>query len=198
MLKLASVRSEIRMRSICGGTSLMRQNYVRLSDIQPLAISLRQSVILSSQSDPPVRLLAAYTQFFPEETPTFIVQAPGRAMWAAARKKTGEHFHLASFEHNGRAQFSYQSAKNRRTLLNRPLPLWARYAAGVLVELADSGVELICSEAVIVGDEPTGQRYDVSLGMTFGALCFALSGQVPSEKRLFELAERVRHAYVEG
>lgn len=152
---------------------------------------------LSEQSNPPLRLLAAFQHLFPGHIPAHIVQAPGREMWAAVSPGHDGVFTVHIHDLPGRTTFTRRSAKTQRTLLNRPLPHWARYPAGVILELSDSGFDLDGVEVVIASDETPGPRYNYSLGMTFAALIYTLYNRPYTADNILEIVEKVRRDYIE-
>ena len=147
--------------------------------------------------DPPLRLLAAFHQIHPDLLSTHIIQAPGRDMWAAAAVRPTDAFTVHIFDLGVHTSFSRRTAKLRRTLLNRPLPRWARYPAGVVLALNDAGLDANGIAAVIVGEESPGPRYDYALGMTFAALIHVVCGQSFTADSLLEIVEKARRDYVE-
>lgn len=148
--------------------------------------------------DPPMRLLMAFQQEFPNLSADWILQAPGRDMWVAAAFVEQPSFTVASADLDARATFSYRSAKTRITVLNRPLPGWALYLAGTLLLLRDMGMEHTGLHAVLAGGEPAGPRYEHALGIAIAALWHELYQRPYTSKELVELVERVRREYVEG
>lgn len=147
--------------------------------------------------DPPVRLLALYQQVYPDTKPDIVFQAPGREMWALANITERGEYAITSSEMAARAVFSRQSAKVRRTVLQRPLPRWARYAAGMVLLLDDAGLAVPGLEAVVCADEPPGPRYDYALGILVAALWHDLYRRAVSPDMLREITDTVRREYVE-
>lgn len=147
--------------------------------------------------DPPMRLLMAFQEHFPDLTPDWIVRAPGREMWIAAAFNTQPSFTIANADLDVRATFSYRSAKTRTTVLNRPLPGWTRYPAGTLLLLRDLGMEKTGLHAVLTGGEPPGPRYDHAMGIAIAALWYAVYQRPCDADDLIELVEQVRREYVE-
>lgn len=147
--------------------------------------------------DPPVRLLLAFQATFPSMMPEWIVQAPEREMWAAAMIDEQPEFTIIAPDLEARTTFSLRSAKTKTTVMNRPLPRWARYAAGVVVALCDSDMEMSGFQAVVVGAEPTGPRYEYAIGMTVAELCCQMAEEHCLPAHLLELLERVRRDYAE-
>lgn len=149
--------------------------------------------------NPPLRLLAAFQDVFPGATPDHIVQAPGREMWVAAVMRDHDEFTLhAPDAGSGRAVFNWRSAKLKRTILNRPLPRWARYPAGVIMTLCASGLDTVGFDAVVAGEEPEGPRYDYGMGMAVAALLYTIHQKAYTADSLLEVVEQVRRDYIGG
>jgi galactokinase len=148
-------------------------------------------------ADPPVRLLVHFQQLFPEIAPDYILQAPGRDIWLAGIAAAGETYTIHAPDVEGRTEFTCRTAKAKRTVLNRPLPKWARYPAGVALALQQAGLSVPGVAAVAVGEEPVGLRYDYALGMAFAALWHELLARPYTSDSLIELCEWVRREYVE-
>jgi hypothetical protein len=145
--------------------------------------------------NPPVRLLAHFNQHFPDSTHEIIVQTPGRELWIAAGLTTNRRCALRAVELDAGTAFTLQSAKMRQTYLRRPLPRWARYAAGAWLALED--VDLPGVNAALCGNEPVGPRYEYAIGMTFAALLYELNGSPYTAASLIELIDRVQREYVD-
>lgn len=149
--------------------------------------------------DPPMRLLLAFQQLYPAQAaPEWVIQAPGREMWAAAARHPGHEFTIGAPDLDARVTFSYRSARGGLSVLNRPLPRWARYAAGALLALRDSGVECGGLLAAVMGSEPPGPRYEHAVGIAVAALACSCQGRAYTAGELIELVERVRREYVEA
>lgn len=147
--------------------------------------------------EPPLRLLLAFQQAFPSLTPEWIVQAEGRDMWAAAIRDSHDKFTIAVPDIEARTAFSFRSAKSKTTTLNRSLPHWARYPAGVLLALRDFEIDARGLQVVIVGTEPPGPRYEHAVGIVIAALWHHIYQKPYTIDVLLELVERVRRDYVE-
>lgn len=146
-----------------------------------------------------MRLLLAFQQLYPAQTtPEWVIQAPGREMWAAAAPQPGHEFTVAVPDLDARVTFSYRSAHRGTSVLNRPLPRWARYAAGALLALREGGVECDGLLAVVMGSEPLGPRYEHAVGIAVAALAYGCCGLTCTASELIELIERVRREYVEA
>lgn len=145
-----------------------------------------------------MRLLLAFQQLYPALTgPEWVIQAPGREMWAAAARQPGHEFTVAVPDLDARVTFSYRSARSHLSVLNRPLPRWARYAAGALLALRDAGIEPEGLVVVVAGTEPAGPRYEHAVGIAVAALSCACLDQLYAADDLIGLVERVRREYVE-
>lgn len=126
------------------------------------------------------------------------MRAPGRDMWIAAARASAEEFTLVMADSEGaKATFNLQSAKVKRTVMQRPLPRWARYPAGVTLILAQEGLDVIGLKMVVIGDEPPGPRYDYGLGIVFAALWQELHGMSYTVDDLIAIVDRARRDYVE-
>jgi hypothetical protein len=145
-----------------------------------------------------MRLLLAFQTAFPSMMPEWLVQAPGREMWAAAMLDAQPEFTLIAPDLEARTTFSLRSAKTKTTVMNRPLPRWARYAAGVLIALCESGMELQGFQAVVIGSEPNGPRYEYAIGLTVAELCCQMAEETYQPEQLLDLLERVRREYTEA
>jgi hypothetical protein len=149
-----------------------------------------------AQTDTPLHLLAGFARFHPDSAPEQVLEVPGRALWAVVIARNDPCFHVASADIGLRTSFSYQTAKQRRTLLRRPLPNWARYTAGMLRYLRDTGMDFPGFDVVLAGDEGSGARYEYALGQGFGMVCYTLAGVECSEAKLRDAADHVRREYV--
>lgn len=149
------------------------------------------------ETNPPVRLLAKFTQLFPKTAPAYLFQAGGREMWVAGILSDNDEYTLYSPDNNdGKAIFTWRSARTKRTVTNRPLPSWARYSAGVVVALANAGLTLQGVQVVIVGEQAVGPRYDYDMGMALAALCYTIQEYPFRQEHLHELMEQVRREYM--
>ena len=145
----------------------------------------------------PVRLLVQFQERYPDTPPEIVLQAPGRDLYVMATTNDSGRIVLDSVELDARAIFSPHSALYKQTVLRRPLPKWARYAAGVLLICEDLGLNLSGLNAVVGGDEPTGPRYDYTLGVLIAALMHHTADQAIPNSRLIELVDKARRDYVE-
>ena len=152
--------------------------------------------IPAQNTNPPLRLLAAFQEHYPALSPTYVVQAPGREMWVAASIEQAEAFTIHVPDTGAYTTFNRRTAKTFRTLLKRPLPRWARYPAGVILILSNAGLAVDGVSAVIVGEESPGPRYDYALGMTIAALVYTVNGQPFDTGDLLEVMDKVRRDYV--
>lgn len=142
--------------------------------------------------DPPLRLLAAFFDHFPGQTPECIVQAPNRDMWGMAVLRDIGCFTIVAPDLTDEVRVTVDSARADQTALNRPLPEWARFAAGVLPVLADAGMMLPGGDIALAGEEPAGPRYAYALGIATAAVLCAMVDAPYDSERLTEIVERVR------
>jgi galactokinase len=149
-------------------------------------------------NNPPLRLLVAFQDAFPGLAPEWMVQVPGRDMWLAAVPHQRGEFTIVVPDLDASTTFNLRSAKARRTVLNRPLPDWARYPAGVTQILAQGGLDSTGLDAIIVGEEPAGPRYHYALGMAVAALIHDLHAKPYTADSLMAVVEQVRREYVEA
>lgn len=120
-------------------------------------------------------------------------------MWIAGTPHDSHEFYIGTLNPlPSTARFDYRSAKLKRTVYKRPLPDWARYAAGVVLALMDDGLAMGGFQAVFLGDEPAGPRYDFSVGVAFAAFCHEMNAQPYSPAALLDLTERVRRDFLGG
>jgi hypothetical protein len=145
--------------------------------------------------NPPVRLLASFADVFPNDSAVLVLQAPGRDLWVAAGINGSQRYAVHALELESRTTFTRQSAKQCHTVLRRPLPRWARYAAGVALLLPHIDVPGVT--ALICGDEPPGPRYDYAVGMVFAALWHSIAEEDYDAAMLIELVDRVQREYVQ-
>ncbi len=155
---------------------------------------------MSTIPNPPLHLLAAFQEVYPDCSPTCIVQAPGRDTWVAAVTRTeAEGYALNSTTHTGQAKFNRRSAKLKQTLTHRPLPGWSRYAAGVILALDAAGLAVPGIGIVALSEDTSfGPRHDHALGMAVAALWHELCGRPYTPEAILDVVERVRREYVEG
>ena len=147
--------------------------------------------------NPPIRLLTASQEYLSSE-PKLMLAVPGREMWVAADVIEGHEYTIITPDLGGRTIFDRRSAKLKRTVRSRPLPWWARYLAGTLLVLSDDGLELPGVTAVILGDEPSGPRYEHALGMAFAAMWYEYHQQPCDVDALLDVMERVQKQHVDS
>jgi len=145
----------------------------------------------------PLRLLVQFQQRYPDTEPELVLQAPGRDLWMMAMLNTGGLIALDSVELEARVVFTAHSVRYKQTALHRPLPKWARYAAGVLMSLDDANLPVSGLAAVVGGSEPVGPRYEYTLGVLMAGVISTLNEQTYTHSKLFEIADRARRDYVE-
>jgi hypothetical protein len=155
------------------------------------------SLTLPPGTNPPLRLLSVFNTVHPGVMPAYIVQASGREMWVAA-VEDAESFTIHAPDLDHRTQFTWRTARRKQTVLRRPLPSWARYPAGVVVNLCQNGMDLDGLSAVVVGGEALGPRYDYSLGVAFATLWHEIHEREYDPDALIAIVERVRTEYIEA
>lgn len=148
--------------------------------------------------NPPLHLIAAFDRLFPSVTATWVVRPPGHDAWIAAAPVDSDGFTytIGCADRGGRAVFSWQSAYWKRTIYQRPLPDWARYPAGVIVDLGATSLDVPGIRAVVMGEATTHPRYEYGLGMAFAALWHEIHGRPYSQDILREIVDRVRREYI--
>jgi hypothetical protein len=149
-------------------------------------------------ANPPLRLLLAFQEAYPAVSPEHILKAPGRDMWIAAVAGQTDGYTIHAPDMTGRTTFNWRTAKNRRTILNRPLPKWARYPAGVIVELGNMDMDAPPLDAIVVGEEPSGPRYEFSMGIVVAALWHQLNDLTYTAESLLDIGDRVRRDYIDS
>ncbi len=149
------------------------------------------------ESNPPLRLLMAWQAHYPQHEPQWLVKAPGRDMWVAGLMIEGHTYQLYNADTESATTFDRQGAKRKRTVLNRPLPRWARYPAGVIFHLSQQGLVVDGMGLVLAGDEPPGPRYDYGLGMAIAALVYTYHQQPYDAELLLQIVDAVRRDYME-
>jgi len=146
-------------------------------------------------TNPPLRLLTGFTEAF-NTSPQLTLEVPGREMWLAADPASEGRYVLVVPDLDARTLFNWRSARQKRTLHQRPLPVWAFYCAGALLELMYDGLMLPGANLAIVGEEPAGPRYDYAMGMAFATLAYRMNEYPYTADTLIALMERVRRSYV--
>jgi galactokinase len=152
--------------------------------------------------NPPLRLLTTFAALYPEHDPTPLFAVDGRDLWvAAAPHGPVETFVLHCVELEAATEFTLRSAKQKRTAQQRPLPRWARYAAGVALATFGAPTAPVMAQGyalVLAGDEPQGPRYEHALGVAIAQLYAVVHNQDYTADALVSLTERIRREYVEG
>lgn len=144
---------------------------------------------------PPIHLLASFHEILPDTDPQWMLRAPGYEIWIAASSDSPDHFTLMQVESGVRVQFNYQSAKRKQTLLRRPLPRWARHAAGLVV-LYSAELNIDGFQGVILNAERTGPRADYGGGIAIASLLYTIAGRESNETALRECVDRVQREYL--
>lgn len=143
------------------------------------------------ESNPPLRLLAAFQQEF-NKPPEWLIQMDEREMWVAAEITGGTTYTLIMPDMTVRIRFDRSSAKRNQTTRKRPIPSWARFISGSVGILARMGLEMPGATIVIAGDEPKGPRYEYSLGMAFAALWHEINEQDYTTESLLDIMDEIQ------
>lgn len=151
---------------------------------------------IPENNNPPLRLYMHMQQAFGLQQVDWLIQAPGRDMWLAAVITDDTLYHVTSGDADSGTKFDRRSAKLKQTVLKRPLPIWARYPAGVITTLADNGIDVGGFQAVFVGDEPAGPRYDFGVGLVFAMFCYEITGTPYTNESLLDVVEQVRRQFI--
>jgi hypothetical protein len=145
--------------------------------------------------DAPIHLLANFAQAFPDSASEFTLRVPGRDLWVAGCRRRDRQFRIAPVDLGGRAALTYQSAKLRQTVMRRPLPAWAHYAAAMAIYLADKSIDCDGFNIVVAGDEGSSPRYIYALGAAFGVTYYHTAGIPCDEATLMHDLDHARRAY---
>ncbi len=123
---------------------------------------------------PPRRLLEAFGEAFPRQTPDVMVRAPGRVnllgghvdlhegtvlamaidrgIWLAAALSATELVTLYAADLGERVTFSLRHLEQKKDVVGGDLPRWARYPAGVAWALQQRGLTLAGLNVVFMGN----------------------------------------------
>jgi galactokinase len=143
----------------------------------------------------PLRLLASFEQLTRRE-PQQILAVPERAMWLAAEIVARPRYQVLVVDKNARFVFDLSSARRWQTLRQRPLPSYLRYLVGTVRLLQHQGYTLTGANVVLAGDEPSGIRYEDSLGMAWAVLVYTLHQHPYDAAQLSTLIEQVQREYL--
>jgi galactokinase len=124
--------------------------------------------------------------------------APERNMWIGASIYDSGQFSVTVPDLEDSTVFRVKSARIKRTVENRPLPSWAYYLAGVAIILSNAGMTCPGADMVLAGEEPSGPRYEYSMGMAFAALWYQYNAKPFTQSILIELMEQIRHDYIDN
>jgi hypothetical protein len=127
--------------------------------------------------DPPIRLLAAFQQAFPNESPDWITRAPGRDVWLAASPAPSDHFTVFSPDQGGQTTFSMRSA---------------------MLVLYNLGHELSGRHIAVISEEPDGPAYDYGIGIAFTAYWHEVLDMPFTIDSLIEVVDKARRDYVDA
>ena len=147
-------------------------------------------------TNPPLRLLTAINRSLDPQRPNHMFKLTQREMWVAAQPTARYWYRIEAPDLKRSVQFSHRSAKCYQSSLRRPLGRWARYVAGVVVQLGDDGLPFPPFHMVVIGDEPLGPRYAFGMGLATARLCFELADLTATDAMLFQIVEQVRRDYL--
>ena len=153
---------------------------------------------MTTPHNPPLRLLAAFQLTYPSQRANWVLVAPDRDMWVGASIYESGQFSVTVPDLEDDTTFRVKSARVKRTVDNTALPSWAHYLAGVAVILSNAGMTLPGADMVLAGEEPSGPRYDYSMGMAFAALWYQYNAKPFNQPILIEIMEQVRRDYVDS
>ncbi len=153
---------------------------------------------MTTLPNPPLRLLAAFQLTYPSQRANWIIDAPDRDMWVGASVYDSGQFSVTVPDLEATTTFRVKSARIKRTADNTPLPTWALYLAGVAVILSNAGLSCPGADMVLAGEEPSGPRYEYSMGMAFAALWYQYNARPFDQSILIEVMERVRRDYIDS
>ncbi len=153
---------------------------------------------MTTLPNPPLRLLAAFQLTYPSQRANWIIDAPDRDMWIGASIYDSGQFSVTVPDLEATTTFRVKSARIKRTAENTALPTWAYYLAGVAVILSNAGLSCPGADMVLAGEEPSGPRYEYSMGMAFAALWYQYNARPFDQSILIEVMERVRRDYIDS
>jgi galactokinase len=150
--------------------------------------------------NPPLRLLVKYQERFASGTPEVLFHLAERDLWIAGRFNDRAQFSCLSLEINPALApaFTVQSARQRKTVLGRPLPRWSRYPAGVIIVMSALGYDARGFDGIVCADEPPGPRYEYGLGLLYTALVHELNHLSYNHAILTEIVDHVQREYVDS
>ena len=142
----------------------------------------------------PLRLLASFMEAY-DAQPTQVFQVPAREMWVAASIDEGGKMCVIMPDLDARITFDHRSARQQRTTTNRPLPTWAAYCAGTLLEMSLRHLDIPGANIAIVGNEPSGPRFNYACGMAVAASILEHREQTYDDNLLLDIVDAVRRNY---
>lgn len=153
---------------------------------------------MTNPPNPPLRLLAAFQLTYPSQRANWVLVAPERDMWVGASIYESGQFSVTVPDLEDNTLFRVKSARIKRTVDNTSLPSWAHYLAGVTVILSNAGMTLPGADMVLAGEEPSGPRYEYSMGMAFAALWYQYNAKPFNQSILIEVMEQIRRDYIDN
>ncbi len=170
---------------------------------------------------PPRLLLAAFERAYPGHTPDVFVRAPGRLnvlgghvdvhegpviacglnreIWLAAAYGTAPDLvRLYAADLDAEAAFSLRHLAEHVDVVGHPLPIWARYVAGIAWALQEHGLKLDGINAVFLGSVPQGAGLGSSAAveMAFAIAWQALAGWPMERAALARVGMQAEREYL--
>ncbi len=164
-------------------------------------------------------LLLSFKKHF-DRAPRLRVRAPGRvnllgehvdynqgpvlpvaldlALYLVAAPSSDDIVRLQALDLGEGAAFRIAEVENKVDVEGRPLPLWARYPAGVAWALKQAGLELTGAQVAYASDVPIGAGLSSSAAVevAFAALWRAFGGWSVDNLTLARLCQRAENEYV--
>ena len=165
------------------------------------------------------RMTQIFQQTFDSE-PAFIIRAPGRvnllgehvdyndgfvlpaaidrAVWVACSPSAARHSTLRAVDLDESISFSSETIPTKTDVNGKPLPHWAKYPAGVMWALNESGYETPAINAVFTSDVPRGSGLSSSAAVElgFGSAWQAAGKFEASAMTRARLGQRAENQYV--
>lgn len=121
-----------------------------------------------------------------------------RAVYIAAAPSQDGHISLLALDLGKRVDFCLANLPEKTDCQGQPLPVWARYPAGVAWALQEAGLQASGIQAVYTSDIPIGAGLSSSAAVEvgFATLWQALGGWQMDRLKLAQLSQRAENAYV--
>ncbi len=121
-----------------------------------------------------------------------------RAVYIAFAPAETRHSSILAVNMNQRVAFTPTTISTRSQIDSTPLPDWARYPAGVMWSLSESGLKVCAMNAIFASDVPIGAGLSSSAAveMAFTVAWQTLGGWTLPPMRLALLAQKAEVEYV--